>query len=179
MAVTITRTAWTDDDGSGTTGTVLNNAVKTSLYAQIDAALAAMAVSPTFTGTITAAAMTLSSTLGVLGALTLGTASSLIFDDASGVTAQGVVTHESSSPFRLLRYLSKGLAGAWQGAHYFDVSYNAGTSFSALKIVANVDGTTATIVLPTYTAATWVSGDKYLVVDASGNIHRSAVGPGS
>ena len=29
MAVTITRTAWTDDDGSGTTGTVINNAVKT------------------------------------------------------------------------------------------------------------------------------------------------------
>lgn len=40
MAVTITRTAWTDDDGSGTTGTVINNAVKTSLYDQIDAALA-------------------------------------------------------------------------------------------------------------------------------------------
>lgn len=36
----ITRTAWTDDDGSGTTGTVLNNAVKTELYNQIDAAIA-------------------------------------------------------------------------------------------------------------------------------------------
>jgi len=36
----ITRTAWTDDDGTGTTGTVLNNAVKTELYDQIDAALA-------------------------------------------------------------------------------------------------------------------------------------------
>ena len=40
MAVTITRTAWTDDDGSGTTGTVINNAAKTSLYDQIDTALA-------------------------------------------------------------------------------------------------------------------------------------------
>lgn len=40
MAVTITRTAWTDDDGSGTTGTVINNAVKTELYGQIDTALA-------------------------------------------------------------------------------------------------------------------------------------------
>lgn len=33
----ITRTAWTDDDGSGTTGTVINNAEKTALYDQIDA----------------------------------------------------------------------------------------------------------------------------------------------
>jgi len=35
----ITRTAWTDDSGTGTDGTVLNNAVKTELYDQIDAAL--------------------------------------------------------------------------------------------------------------------------------------------
>lgn len=36
----ITRTAITDDDGSGTTGTVLNNAWKSELYDQIDAQLA-------------------------------------------------------------------------------------------------------------------------------------------
>jgi len=35
----ITRTAWIDDDGTGTTGTVINNAEKTLLYDQIDAAL--------------------------------------------------------------------------------------------------------------------------------------------
>jgi hypothetical protein len=40
MAVTITRTARIDDDGTGTTGTVINNAEKTSLYNEIDAALA-------------------------------------------------------------------------------------------------------------------------------------------
>jgi Chaperone of endosialidase len=40
MAVTIVRTPWIDDDGSGTTGTVLNNAIKTELYGQIDGALA-------------------------------------------------------------------------------------------------------------------------------------------
>lgn len=40
MAVTIVRTAWIDDDGTGTTGTVINNAVKTELYGQIDGALA-------------------------------------------------------------------------------------------------------------------------------------------
>lgn len=32
----ITRTAWTDDDGSGTTGTIINNSEKTTLYDQID-----------------------------------------------------------------------------------------------------------------------------------------------
>jgi hypothetical protein len=35
----ITRTAMIDDDGSGTTGTILNNAWKQELYGQIDAAL--------------------------------------------------------------------------------------------------------------------------------------------
>ena len=34
----ITRTAMIDDDGSGTTGTILNNAWKQELYTQIDAA---------------------------------------------------------------------------------------------------------------------------------------------
>ncbi len=35
----LVRTAWTDDDGTGTTGTVINNAEKTALYNQIDDAL--------------------------------------------------------------------------------------------------------------------------------------------
>jgi hypothetical protein len=43
MAVTIVRTNWIDDDGTGTTGTVINNAVKTALYNDIDGALAKVA----------------------------------------------------------------------------------------------------------------------------------------
>jgi hypothetical protein len=43
MAVTITRTPWIDDDGTGTTGTVINNAVKTSIYDEIDGALSKVA----------------------------------------------------------------------------------------------------------------------------------------
>jgi hypothetical protein len=43
MAVTITRTQWIDDDGTGTSGTVINNAEKTTIYNQIDAALAQLA----------------------------------------------------------------------------------------------------------------------------------------
>src|SRR5262245_30430841 len=42
MATTIVRTPMVDDDGSGTTGTVINNSWKTELYDQIDAALAAL-----------------------------------------------------------------------------------------------------------------------------------------
>jgi hypothetical protein len=40
----ITRTAMVDDDGTGTTGTIINNAWKTELYNQIDAADASLAV---------------------------------------------------------------------------------------------------------------------------------------
>jgi hypothetical protein len=53
MAVTITRTSWIDDDGTGTSGTVINNAEKTTIYNQIDAALAQLAQlagGNTFTG---------------------------------------------------------------------------------------------------------------------------------
>lgn len=45
MPITIVRTAWTDDDGSGGTGTVLNNNAKTSLYEQIDEALSYLSTS--------------------------------------------------------------------------------------------------------------------------------------
>src|SRR5262245_59454993 len=59
MAATITRTPMIDDDGTGQTGTILNNSWKQELYGQIDAALASVATSavgpivpwtPTITG---------------------------------------------------------------------------------------------------------------------------------
>jgi hypothetical protein len=43
MAVTITRSVWIDDDGTGTTGTVINQALHTTLYNEIDGALAKVA----------------------------------------------------------------------------------------------------------------------------------------
>jgi hypothetical protein len=46
----ITRTPMIDDDGSGKTGTVVNNSWKVELYDQIDAAIVAAAAPPT-TGT--------------------------------------------------------------------------------------------------------------------------------
>jgi hypothetical protein len=33
--------------------------------------------------------------------------------------------------------------------------------------------------LEAYTGTTFATGDKYLVIDASGNVHRSAIGPAS
>lgn len=43
MAVTIVRSVWIDDDGTGTTGTVINQALHTALYNEIDGALAKVA----------------------------------------------------------------------------------------------------------------------------------------
>ncbi|HEV8445441.1 MAG TPA: hypothetical protein VGQ44_01430 [Gemmatimonadaceae bacterium] len=62
----ITRTAWIDDDGSGTTGTVLNNAVKTELYNQIDAALSIPGAVQTTTATGTQADFVLTAGCGLL-----------------------------------------------------------------------------------------------------------------
>jgi hypothetical protein len=44
----ITRTPWIDDDGSGTTGTIINNAEKQALYNQIDASAAFVNATNTF-----------------------------------------------------------------------------------------------------------------------------------
>jgi hypothetical protein len=41
----ITRTVWIDDDGTGTTGTVINNAEKQLIYDQIDAFVGGNAIS--------------------------------------------------------------------------------------------------------------------------------------
>jgi hypothetical protein len=42
MAATVRRSHWIDDDGSGTTGTVINDAEKQKLYDDIDVGLAAV-----------------------------------------------------------------------------------------------------------------------------------------
>jgi hypothetical protein len=46
MTVIINRTPWIDDDGTGTTGTVLNNAMKTGLYNEIDGGFAKLLADP-------------------------------------------------------------------------------------------------------------------------------------
>lgn len=73
MPITITRTAWIDDDGTATVGTVVNNAEKTTLYNQIDAALALLLplTGGTLTGGLLGTTAEFSGTLGVTGASTL------------------------------------------------------------------------------------------------------------
>lgn len=79
MSVVITRTNPTDDDGSGTTGTIWNAAGKTELYDQIDTALAALqAVNPytllrAASGTSTAAGATTVDSIAVSGLTVLDT----------------------------------------------------------------------------------------------------------
>ena len=143
MAVTISRTAWTDDDGSGATGTMINNAVKTELYNQIDAALALCL--PLAGGTLTGA-VTVPGLITVNGA---GGGFNLPSRDGSGTTF--VLYNPTGDDWRI-----------FNGA--------------ADVIVLTAAGVLS---LPVYTAASWVSGDCYLVVNASGVVHRSAVGPAS
>jgi hypothetical protein len=55
--------------------------------------------------------------------------------------------------------------------HGFDLK-TGGTVCLALSAAGQLQ-------LPAYKLTTWVAGDKYLVIDAAGNVHRSAIGPGS
>jgi hypothetical protein len=69
MAITLTRHNDTDDDGSGTTGTIRNAAWKTQFYDDIDAALASLSTDGTWTPSLTfgggAVGMTFSTRTGV------------------------------------------------------------------------------------------------------------------
>ena len=92
MAVTITRSVWIDDDGTGTTGTVINQALHTTLYNEIDTALAKVAQlagGNTFTGQQSLA------TLVVTGAVAFGNGGfnvggGLVSVSANGATTQGI-----------------------------------------------------------------------------------------
>lgn len=97
MAVTITRTAWTDDDGTGTTGTVINNAVKTELYNQIDTALAAVSCgtrTETGTGTLTALALPTGAVNGGVGVIYM--------NNASAATIQGIAAGAAGQRVRIV-----------------------------------------------------------------------------
>jgi len=95
MAVTITRSVWIDDDGTGTTGTVINQALHTTLYNEIDAALAKVAQlagGNAFTGT-----------QSMTGALTVGTTANpfavqfaVSSSAGGGATAVGTLTNTNA-----------------------------------------------------------------------------------
>jgi len=87
VAVLIARTPWIDDDGTGQTGTILNNAIKTELYNQIDAALAAL---------VPAGGGTVSGPFTVGGVLTVSGLGTHRFS-ASGPALGNIVNVENTS----------------------------------------------------------------------------------
>jgi len=90
MPATITRTAWTDDDGSGTSGTVINNAEKTALYDQIDGALEDVAE---VTVALTTHGVVIASAADGVKSTAVGTAGQVLTSNGAGVdpTFQGGV----------------------------------------------------------------------------------------
>jgi hypothetical protein len=68
----ITRTPMIDDDGSGTTGTILNNAWKQELYGQIDAFVAPWVDIPAASATFTTTDGAVTWTVPPASVLTLG-----------------------------------------------------------------------------------------------------------
>ncbi len=91
--MSITRTAWTDDDGTGTTGTILNNAVKTTLYDQIDARWSRVTITST----------------GTQNNLSISEADYVIFNNATDLTVTGIVAPASpSKPGKPVRYRCAG-----------------------------------------------------------------------
>lgn len=113
MAVTITRTPRIDDDGTGTTGTVLNNAEKTTLYNEIDTALAKVAQlagGNSFTGNQAIAGLLTIQSLGIhtFGGTGVGSAQIVVQNGTAGTgnyaqlvaasdTAHGVLAAWSST----------------------------------------------------------------------------------
>jgi len=94
----ITRTAITDDDGTGTTGTVVDNAWKQELYNQIDAADAAV------TTAVTPGSRTETST-GNISALTLPSGSGdlvVYMNNATAATIQGITAGAANQRLTLV-----------------------------------------------------------------------------
>lgn len=117
MSVTITRTAWTDDDGSGTTGTIVNNArLQSDLYDKIDLM---------FSGTGAYTTLTVGGKLRIEGAglEVKGNAA-----PAVSAASEGKIIFDSTQ----LVFLKSENGGAFQplgSPLYNDPSYCGGTAF--------------------------------------------------
>ena len=111
--MSITRTAWTDDDGSGTTGTVINNAIKTGLYDEIDARWSRASITST----------------GTQNNLDISEADLVILNNASLLTITGIVAPASPvKPGKRLILVST-------GAGQVDLSHQSGSSTAANRMI--------------------------------------------
>jgi len=166
-----------NDDGTGTTGTVWNAAFQLAFEAAINAALATYL--PLAGGTITG---------------------DLKFTDGLYDIGKAGATRPRDGFFS--RHLTVGgklaVANSLAGDNVADLANTSATGFGPNIAAGGSDAThyllnlansgggamlrvggTGLVQLFAYTGTTWVTGDKYLVVDASGNVHRSAIGPAS
>lgn len=85
---TITRTTWTDDDGSGTTGTIINNAELQKIYAAIDQLFAGAGSYATFTfGGKLAVLSTNAQALDIAGGAQFGSGNVNLIDSTGKITA--------------------------------------------------------------------------------------------
>jgi len=142
MAVTITRTSWIDDDGTGTSGTVINNAEKTTIYNQIDAALAQLAQlagGNAFTGNqgLSGNFVITGSASSVIVNAGSNPNSSKLFCAADATTSNGISvqnTHPSIPGLNFFSCLNSTAAiqGAITGTSLTSVAYNT-TSDARLK----------------------------------------------
>jgi len=140
----ITRTAWIDDDGSGTTGTVINNAEKTLLYNQIDEALAAVGgvSSGTWLPTLTGDGGVSGQTYGTRAGHWTRIGNQLLVTGSITLTAKGTLTGAA---------LAIGnLPVAAVGPGTVQIAYFAGLGTPVVHVGAYVSGNAAYLV---YTAA--------------------------
>lgn len=162
MAVTLVRPTPTDDDGTGNTGTIFDAAWLTDFENRIDNALALLL--PLAGGNVTG-------NVNVSGNLGVGTTSPQNKFVVSNGGAAGIEFGPSS--------------GSMFGYNRSTVAY-APLFIGGSTLTFHISGSnrlgidaSGVIKFDAYTAATFVAGDKYLVVDAAGVIHRSALGPAS
>lgn len=171
----ITRTPMTDDDGSGTTGTILNNAWKQELYGQIDAFMGPVVdpvvihLTPAGGVIDLAAPQPAPVTWFVLQATAPTTIRSI-----TGVThGQRVIISNFSLPVVWLSYMATGGAGApllncvSSGptglGHMGSATYGVFYPFGACTLLAHEQG--AWIDVPYNAANYWGSGWAVTAVD--------------
>lgn len=111
--MSITRTAWTDDDGSGTTGTIINNAEKTTLYDQIDGRWSEATITST----------------GTQNNLTYSEADVIRCNNASDLTLTGITAPASpAKPGKRLVVVSVGAGNVF-------LAHQSGSSTAANRII--------------------------------------------
>jgi len=122
MSVTLARPTYTDDDGSGTTGSVENAAFFVDIFDRIDVALALLALA-----TVAPAVSTVTTT-GNITALPLpvGTGDLVILmNNATIATIQGIAAGLSGQKLKIISY----------GAGQVDLAHQNGSASAANKLI--------------------------------------------